>query len=253
VVSRTTVGSSIGDFYGYVSDGVYKNEADLNASAKLQGTGLVAQVGDTKYVDINHIGVVDSRDETDLGSPLPKFTYGINNSFTYKSFDLTVFFTGSYGNKILNYNEVLYEDPNAETTGVFEGLSDYARVATGTNGPYVTNPNTIIPGFRSVGDPDQNIISSRFIQSGSYLRLRNLAFGYTFNKSLVQAIHLKSLRVYANVANLLTITKYTGYDPEIGANVPNQSGYGSNALTEGIDWGRYPTPRIYTLGLVVGL
>ena len=253
VVSRTAVGSSIGDFYGYVSDGVYKNAADLAASPKLNGTGLVAQVGDTKYVDINHLGVIDSRDETDLGSPLPKFTYGINNVFTYKSVDLTVFFTGSYGNKILNYNEVLYEDPNSETTGEFQGLINYARVATNASGAYVTNPNTVIPGFRSDGDPDENIISSRFIQSGSYLRLKNLALGYTFNPQVVRTLHIHSLRVYSNVANLFTITKYIGYDPEVGASTPNQSGYGSNALTEGVDWGRYPSARIYTLGLVVGL
>ena len=264
VVSKTTVGSSIGDFYGYVANGVFKNGADLMSSPS-QGAINYSNgiwVGDIKYKDLNHDNVIDANDETDLGSPLPKFTYGINNSFNYKNFGLTVFFTGSYGNKILNYNEVLHEDPNSNTTGEFESLTNYAHLAltnpTGSisdiNNVYVTNPNTSIPGFRVSGDPNDNTrISSRFIEDGSYLRLKNLKVNYNFSPEIVGKLHIHSLQVFSNVSNLFTITKYDGYDPEIGANVPNQSGYGSNALTQGIDWGRYPTPRIYTFGLNVGL
>jgi hypothetical protein len=212
---------------------------------------------------LNHDGVINASDETDLGSPLPKFTYGINNTFSYKAFDLAVFFTGSYGNKILNYNEVLHEDPNSNTvTGEFESLTNYAHVGlinpagsiSDINNVYVTNPTTDIPGFRVSGDPNDNArISSRFIESGSYLRLKNLSLGYNFPSALLTKIHIHSFKVYTNISNLLTITKYSGYDPEIGANVPNESGYGSNALTQGVDWGRYPTPRIYTFGFNLGL
>ena len=264
VVSKTTVGSSIGDFYGYVADGVFKNGADLKSSPS-QGAISYANgiwVGDMKYKDLNHDNVIDANDETDLGSPLPKFTYGINNTFSYKGFDLGVFFTGSYGNKILNYNQVLHEDPNSQITGEFESLTNYAHVAlinpTGSisdiDNVYVTNANTSIPGFRVSGDPNDNTrISSRFIQDGSYLRLSNLSLGYNIPASIVAKLHIHSLKVYTNLSNVFTITKYTGYDPEIGANVPNQSGYGSNALTQGIDWGRYPTPRVYTFGINLGL
>ncbi|WP_179413700.1 SusC/RagA family TonB-linked outer membrane protein [Mucilaginibacter sp. E4BP6] len=264
VVSRTAVGSSIGDFYGYVAEGVFKNGAELLSSPSQGAIGYAngVWVGDIKYKDLNHDGVIDASDETDLGSPLPKFTYGINNTFSYKAFDLAVFFTGSYGNKILNYNEVLHEDPNSQITGEFESLTNYAHVAlinnTGSlsniNDVYVTNPNTTIPGFRESGDPNDNTrISSRFIQSGSYLRLNNLSLGYNIPKNIVAKLHIHSLKVYTNIANVFTITKYDGYDPEIGSNVPNESGYGSNALTQGVDWGRYPTPRIYTFGINLGL
>ena len=266
IVSRTAVGSSIGDFYGYVAQGVFKNAADLKSSALPAGSIIDYTqgiwVGDTKYKDLNKDGVIDANDMTNLGSPLPKFTYGINNSFSFKGFDMTIFFTGSYGNKILNYNKVLHEDPNSGTTGYFASLTNYAQVAlidptgskTGVNNVSVTNPGTSVPGFRVSGDPNQNYrISSRFIEDGSYLRLKNLAVGYNLPTSIVAKLHVHSLRVYSNIQNLFTISKYTGYDPEIGTNVPNQSGQGTNALTSGIDWGRYPTPRIYTFGFNVGL
>ena len=264
VVSKTTVGGSIGDFYGYVADGVFKNGADLTSSPSQGAIGYAngIWVGDEKYKDLNHDGVINASDETDLGSPLPKFTYGINNTFSYKAFDLGVFFTGSYGNKILNYNEVLHEDPNSQITGEFESLTNYAHIGlispTGSvsdiNNVYVTNPSTNIPGFRVSGDPNDNTrISSRFIESGSYLRLKNLSLGYNFPSAFLTKLHIHSFKVYTNISNVFTITKYSGYDPEIGANVPNQSGYGSNALTQGVDWGRYPTPRIYTFGFNLGL
>jgi len=264
VVSKTTVGSSIGDFYGYVADGVFKNGADLKSSPS-QGAISYSNgiwVGDEKYKDLNHDGVIDANDETDLGSPLPKFTYGINNTFSYKNFDMAVFFTGSYGNKILDYNQVLHEDPNSQITGEFESLTNYAHVAminpagsiSDIDNVYVTNPNTNIPGFRVSGDPNDNTrISSRFIHGGSYLRLSNLSLGYNIPSTFLTRIHIHSLRVYTNISNVFTVTKYDGYDPEIGANVPNQSGYGSNALTQGVDWGRYPLPRIYTFGFNLGL
>ncbi len=266
LVSKTTVGSSIGDFYGYIAQGVFKNAADLNSSARPAGSTIDYTqgiwVGDTKYKDLNHDGVIDANDQTDLGSPLPKFTYGINNTFGYKGFDLTVFFTGSYGNKILDFTQQQHEDPNSGQTGYFETLTNYAHVAlidpagskTDVNNVYVTNPTTTVPGFRVSGDPDQNNrISSRFIHDGSYLRLKNLALGYNIPAAIIARLHIHSLRVYSNVSNLFTITKYPGYDPEVGVNVPNQSGQGTNALTAGIDWGRYPTPRIYTFGFNVGL
>jgi TonB-linked SusC/RagA family outer membrane protein len=266
LVSKTTVGSSIGDFYGYVAQGVFKNGADLNSSARPAGSTIGYTqgiwVGDIKFKDLNHDGVIDANDQTDLGSPLPKFTYGINNTFNYQGIDLSVFFTGSYGNKILDYTQVQHEDPNSGQTGYFESLTNYAHVAlidpagsnTDVNNVYVANPNTTIPGFRVSGDPNQNTrISSRFIHDGSYLRLRNLQLGYNIPTALVTRLHIHSLKIYSNVSNLFTITKYPGYDPEVGVNVPNQSGQGTNALTAGIDWGRYPTPRMYTFGINVGL
>lgn len=266
ITSKTGAGSSIGDFYGYIAQGVFKNAADLKNSALPSGSKIDYTqgiwVGDTKYKDLNKDGVIDASDMTRLGSPLPKFTYGFNNTFNFFSFDLNLFFTGSYGNKILNYNKVLHEDPNGAAGGYFKSLTNYAHVAminpagslTDVNNVYVTNPNTSVPGFRVSGDPDQNYrISSRFVENGSYLRLKNISLGYNFPTALVTRLHLHSLRIYSNIQNLLTITKYSGYDPEIGTNTPNQSGQGTSALTAGIDWGRYPTPRIYTFGLNVGL
>lgn len=266
LVSKTNVGGSIGDFYGYIAQGVFKNGADLKASARPAGSKIDyvqgIWVGDTKYKDLNKDGVIDANDMTKLGSPLPKFTYGFNNTFNAGQFDLNIFITGSYGNKILNYNRVMHEDPNGNSTGLFQQLTNYAKIKlidpagskTDPDNVQVSNPNTTIPGFRVSGDPNQNYrISSRFIEDGSYIRLKNISIGFNFPATVVNRLHLHSLRFYANVQNLYTITKYTGYDPEIGTNVPNQSGQGTNALTAGIDWGRYPTPRIYTFGLNVGL
>jgi TonB-linked SusC/RagA family outer membrane protein len=258
--TRSAVGGDIGEFYGYIAEGVYKNGADLANSAKPAGVAVAPNgtwVGDVKYKDLNHDGVIDQNDQTYLGSPTPKVQYGINNTFTYGNFDMTVFFNGNYGNKILNYELVKHGDPNGGAN-YFSSVLNYARLglvnpngsATDPNNVYVINANTSVPAIRTSGDPN-TAISSNDIESGSYLRLKNLQIGYKLPVAWLNKWKVSSLRVYVSSTNLFTITKYTGLDPEVGD--PLISSKGGGAEVTGIDYGHYPNPRFFTFGFNVGL
>ena len=259
--TKTVVGGSIGEFYGYQTLGLYKNAADFtkypavwqNGSGPIPitpGSGGV-WVGDVIFKDKNHDGKIDANDETDLGSPLPIFQYGINNSFAFKNFDLTVFMTGDYGNKIFDQLEVNADDPN-QNFGYFPAVLNYAKIglinpagsATDINNVYITNPTTNITRISQSSGDQNTIFSDRYIQSGSFLKCKSIALGYNFSQSMLSRIHLRSLRVYANVTNVFTITKYTGYDPEIGS---------WNPLAAGIDNGYYAQPRVITIGANISL
>ncbi|MBB6131138.1 SusC/RagA family TonB-linked outer membrane protein [Mucilaginibacter lappiensis] len=260
-VTKTVVGRSIGEFYGYQSLGIYKNAADFTKYPALSqnGNGSIpitpgsggVWVGDVIFKDINKDGKIDANDQTFLGSPLPKFQYGINNSFSYKNIDLNVFMTGNYGNKIYNQLKVNGNNPN-QNFGYFADVINYAKIglinptgsASDINNVYITNPETNITRISQSSGNDNQRFSDRYIESGSFLKCKSIALGYSFSNSLLNRIHLKSLRVYVNVTNVFTITKYTGYDPEIGS---------WNPLAAGIDNGYYAQPRVYTVGLNVSL
>jgi len=264
-VTRTAVNGGIGDFYGYIADGLYKNGADLANSPRQAGLSVDQRngvwIGDVKYRDISGPdgkpdGIIDQYDQTYLGSPIPKMQFGINNTLTYKDFSLTIFFNGNYGNKILNYETSKHGDPNGGGN-YFSSVLNYARiglldpngVATDPNNLYVTN-NTNVPAIRIAGNPN-TAVSSRFIENGSFLRLKNLNIGYNIPKNLTSKWKINSLRVYVSATNLFTITKYTGYDPEIGSALGSSGG--TNSLTTGIDYGHYPSPRFYTFGFNAAL
>jgi len=259
--TKTVVGSSIGDFYGYQTLGLYKNAADFakypavwqNGSGSIPitpGSGGV-WVGDVIFKDNNHDGKIDANDEADLGSPLPKFQYGINNNFNYKRFDLTVFMTGEYGNKVFDQVLVNGDDPN-QNFGYFPAVLNYARIglinptgsSTDINNVYITNPSTNITRISQSSGDQNTIFSDRYIQNGSFLKCKSIALGYNFNKDLIAKLHIASLRVYANVSNVFTITKYQGYDPEIGS---------WNPLAAGIDNGYYAQPRVISIGADISL
>jgi len=262
-VTRTAVNGGIGTFYGYISDGVYKDAADLASSAKPRGQTVDARngvwIGDAKLKDLNGDGFIDQADQTYIGSPIPKMQFGFNNTFTYKNFDLTVFFNGNLGNKILNYERLKHTDPNGGGN-YFTSMLDYAQLAlrdpagsnTDPNNVYVVNGNTNIPAIRISGNPQTNTaVSSRFVEDGSYIRLKNLNIGYKIPQTLLSKFKINSLRAFISATNLFTITKYTGFDPEIGSALPSSNG--TNSLTTGIDWGHYPNPRIFTFGFNVVL
>ncbi len=259
--TKTVVGGSIGEFYGYQTLGIYKDAADFkkypavwqNGSGPIPvtpGSGGV-WVGDVIFKDNNKDGKIDANDETDLGSPLPKFQYGINNTFSYKQFDLTVFMTGDYGNKIFDQVLVNGDDPN-QNFGYFPAVLNYARIglinaagsSTDINNVYITNPGTNITRISQSSGDQNTIFSDRYIQNGSFLKCKSIALGYNFNKDLIAKLHIASLRVYANVTNVFTITKYKGYDPEIGS---------WNPLAAGIDNGYYAQPRVISMGADISL
>ncbi|TWI95271.1 TonB-linked SusC/RagA family outer membrane protein [Mucilaginibacter frigoritolerans] len=259
--TKTIVGRSIGEFYGYQTLGLYKDAADFakypavwqNGSGPIPitpGSGGV-WVGDVIYKDNNKDGKIDANDETFLGSPLPKFQYGINNTFNYKNFDLTVFMTGEYGNKVFNQIGVNGSDPN-QNFGYFASVANYARIglinpsgsASDINNVYITNPSTKITRISQSSGDQNTIFSDRYIEDGSFLKCKSIALGYNFSQSVLSKLHLRSLRIYANVTNVFTITKYTGYDPEIGS---------WNPLAAGIDNGYYAQPRVISIGANISL
>lgn len=268
VVCVSEIGKPLYNFYGYKVEGVYKDLDDIQNSAKpakypsdgVFNRGNTVWVGDIKYKDVDENGVIDERDRTDIGSPLPKFTFGWTNTFRYKNIDLSIFLNGSYGNKVMNYNSLTLTHMNSTWTNQLQSVvSKRARLepidptivyADGSkwydhiDNVRVKNPGTKVP-HTSINDPNDNDrISDRYVEDGSFLRIKNITLGYTFPKALLNKAKIENLRVYVNIQNLYTFTKYTGYDPEVGASTQDSTG-----LTYGLDNGRYPSPAMYSFGL----
>lgn len=270
VVSVSNVGESLYNFYGYVCDGVYQDYEDLQKSPKPEqypSNGVFNRkntvwVGDIKYKDISGPdgkpdGVINEYDKTNLGSPMPKFTFGWTNTFRYKDFDLSIFINGSYGNKVMNYWGMQLTHMNSAWENQLNSVTGRARLEpidpdkVYPSGQYwyddvtnvrVSNPEAAIPRA-SIQDPNDNDrISDRYVEDGSYIRLKNITLGYTFPSKLIKKFGINNLRLYANIQNLLTITGYDGYDPEIGASTQSTNVYG-------LDYGRYPSPTVYSFGL----
>ena len=239
-VTNSVVGQPVGQFYGYVDEGLFNNIDDLNAApiqfGQSVGTGNgQTYLGDVKYKDINGDGVINSDDRTFIGNPNPDFTFGFTNNFKYKNFDLSVFIQGSYGNDILNLTR---------RAGISNSQLYVNQFTEAANYWTTTNTDTNIP--RPVGSTSSpNVqISSRFIEDGSYARIQNLTFGYSLPSDLISKLKLSRLRIYGSVQNLYTFTNYSGYDPEVGS-------LNQNALLTGIDSGKYPLPRTIAFGMNV--
>jgi TonB-dependent starch-binding outer membrane protein SusC len=262
--SQTVVGRSIGEFYGYQVEGVFSSLVDfygdeskgilpharpVDSAGKPYPIGTASGsiwYGDLMFKDRNGDGFITSDDQTYLGSPIPKVQLGLNNTFTYRNFDLNVFFTANVGNKVYNQLRMTAEFPDTDF-GYFKPLQNYAKLAlidpngsaSDSSNVYVTNPGTKIPGVRNDNTNGNNRNSDVYVEDGSFLRCKAISLGYTFPDKLLQKAHISSLRVYINVANAFLITKYSGMDPEIG---------GWNPLEVGYDNGYYPQPRVFTLG-----
>ena len=276
VVSISNVGESLYNFYGYKVAGVYKDLDDLKNSPKPEKyptDGVFNRynttwVGDLKFEDLSGPegvpdGVIDTYDRTNIGSPLPKFTFGMTNSFNYKNFDMSIFFNGTYGNKVYNYTAINLSnmksawdnqlrvitdranlepvDPAKSYPATINGVTVYEWTDDITN-VRVTNPDTRIPRAIANDPNDNDRISDRYIENGSYLRIRNITLGYTLPASVSRKWMVENIRVYANIQNLYTFTNYTGYDPEIGASTASQNVFG-------LDNGRYPSPQVYSFGV----
>ena len=263
VVSVSQIGKPLYNFYGYVVEGVYTSLEDIEKSPRAQkypSDGAFSRsntvwVGDLKFKDVNKDGVIDENDRTVIGNPMPDFTFGWTNSFRYRNFDLSVFLNGSYGNDVLNYNAITLTHMNSPWTNQLNSVSNRARLVPADgiysdgwfdniNNVVVSNKGTMIPRA-TLNDPNDNDrISDRYIEDGSYIRVKNITFGYTFPKSTIERWKIDNLRLYMNIQNLYTFTKYTGYDPEVGASTQDSSG-----LVYGLDNGRYPSPTLYSFGV----
>ncbi len=268
-LTYSTVGQPVGQYYGYKVIGMFKEESDFyqrdadgNFLLDKNGNRLpvalpenqhIAKdevwVGDYIFEDLNGDGVIDEQDRTYLGNPEPKFSYGFNNTFTYKGFDMNIFINGVYGNKLVNLFRQDFTNPMRnsnllkEATGIAHvELIDPAQPEEIWN-VHVSNPESAtVQRLNTADGNDNNRMSSRFVEDGSYLRIKNISLGYTFPQKWTRKWHIENLRVYMNIQNAFTFTKYKGYDPEVGA-------YNYNVLLRGVDYARYPSQRIYTVGL----
>lgn len=265
--TRTTVGAPLGLFYGYQTDGVFRDENDiLNHAVQIldpnsissenpNGLNLVDKtqgvwIGDMKFKDLNGDGVINTEDQTIIGDPNPDFTFGFNNTFSYGPFNLAVYFTGSYGVDILNYSRVVIEGQTSIFNNQAATVDNRARLQlldpagsdTDPGNVVLANPEAELPRPTTTDNNRNNRMSDRFIEDGSYLRLQNVQFAYTLPAELTQRFRVQRLRLYVTAQNLYTFTNYSGYDPEIGA-------FNQDPLMQNIDMGRYPTPRVFTFGL----
>ena len=265
IVTRTGPGQPIGQFWGYKVIGrfdeptdFYRHDAQGNVVpvAIPEGNTIAESstwIGDYIYQDTNGDGVINADDCTFIGNPEPKFTWGFGNTFNYKGFDLNIFFSGAYGNDVLNLTRMRIEDPRANSNILASSLNyavvdviDPSLPADDYRNLHVVNAgSTTMPAVqRSDANNNYSRISDLYIEDGSYIRLQNITFGYTLPKNLVKKAYLQNVRVYFSAQNVATWSKYKGLDPEVGAM------YG-DALMTGLDYGRYPSPRIYTFGLNV--
>jgi TonB-linked SusC/RagA family outer membrane protein len=220
-VTASKVGLPIGSFYGYKTDGLFQTQAELDAYPHLSD----ATVGSLRFVDINGDGVLDGRDRTNIGSPIPSFIFGLTLGTEFYGFDVTLDLQGQTGNKIFNAKEVVRPDKyNFET---------HVMGAWTSPGSSTTEPVASFGGYNY--NP-----SDHFIQNGTYLRIRDVILGYTIPTKLSEKIYMKKLRVYLKADNLYVWTKFTGYSPDIGS---------SDVLSNGIDYGEYPTTTVYSAGL----
>ena len=273
VFTYTTVGNPVAQFYGYQVIGMFEKESDfyrkdangdfiLDANGNRQfvaipeekeiaeGTGI--WYGDYIYADLNDDGVIDEKDRTYIGNPEPKFSFGFNNTINWKGFDFNLFLTASIGNDGYNYLRADQSDP-ANRWSTLKSVCDFAKLALidpegdrTLDNMYVSNPGASTYRIDQ-GSNNQNArTSSVFVEDASYLRIKNLSVGYTLPVSFTRKFSIESLRVYCNIQNLHTFTKYKGYDPEIGA-------YNQQVLLRGVDYARYPSQRMFTFGLNVSL
>jgi TonB-linked SusC/RagA family outer membrane protein len=234
-ITKTSAGQPIGQFYGYVTDGLFKNAAELAAGPTQEtGTG----VGDIRFKDLNEDGKIDTKDQTAIGSAIPDLTYSFTNNFKYKNITLGVVLTGTLGNEIYNFTRHY-------TDGIYPGFGDrYANLSTNALNAFEpgVNENTDVPRI-SLTDPNGNgRISNRFVEDGSYLRIQNVSLSYDLPNTIFEKSIFSSVRFYVNVQNLYTFTKYTGFDPALG-------NLDQNITLSGIDLGRYPVPRTTSVGV----
>jgi len=238
-IVRYDANQAFGAFYGFIADGLIQTQEELNAlnaNAPKDKNGKPQPYqeqntapGDIKFRDVNGDGRITDADRTFIGNPNPNLTFGVTNTLTFKNFDLSFFVQGVQGNDVYNLNRYITESALYSTT------NGTTRILNRWTGPGTSND---IP--RAInGDPNRNLrVSTHYIEDGSYVRLKNLTFGYTVPRSIMSRISATQLRVYFTAQNLLTLTKYTGYDPEVSAS--------------GVDQGVYPQSRVFLAGLNIG-
>lgn len=265
--TQTEIGQPVGQLYGYRVIGMFKDESDfykkdrygnniLDANGERipvalpEGKGIGRNevwVGDFMYYDKDGNGVINEGDREYIGNPEPKFTFGFSNNFYFKGFDLNIFLTGVYGNDIYNMLREKYTNPMSNSGLLKEatriavvGMKDPNGKIDDIKNAIILNPDASVQRINTTDGNTNNRISDRFVEDGSYLRIKNISLGYSLPKSLLSKWQIETLRLYVNIQNLHTFTNYSGYDPEVGS---------YDVLIRNIDYARYPSQRIYTFGL----
>ncbi len=237
-------GHSMSYFNLIETDGLFRSAEEI-ANYKNKDGELIqpgAQVGDIRYKDWNGDGKINTDDQHDVGSPFPDFTFGVRLGGEWNNFDFNLFFDGMVGNKIYNYPRYRLESGN------FNG--NMSTVLANSWRP--DNQNTDIPRFSKTDGADNKwAYSDRWLENGSYMRLKTLDIGYTLPKNLTKKVKLENVRIYTSMENLFTLTKYSGYTPDLGESTV--AGVDYNVFSRGIDQGRYPLPRTISFGIQVNL
>jgi TonB-linked SusC/RagA family outer membrane protein len=223
--SRMDVGNPIGYFYGLQTDGIFQNQAEVDAHPSQNDLGASASPGDIRYVDVNGDGNIDANDRTNIGDPIPALTMGFNLNFKYKGFDFVAYTFASIGNDMVRNYERTLTDLNR----LNYVLDRWTGEGTSNTVPRVTTQATT-----------NNVFSDYFVEDASYIRIQNVQLGYTLPITFTEKFSISKVRVYAGVNNLYTFTKYRGFDPGASNGAP---------IGGGIDFGFYPIPRTYLLGL----
>jgi len=227
-IARIEAGRPMDVFYGFVTDGLFQTQAEVDMHAlQVPGDDIYnrTSAGDIRYLDLNSDGIIDDDDRTYIGNPNPDFIFALNNRLAFKGFDLSIFLQGVYGNDIYNANRIWNEGMAVAQNQNISVLNRWTGERTSNSMP------------RAVfNDPNKNIRpSNRFVEDGSYLRVKNVTLGYTFPGELTRKLKMESARIYVTAANLLTFTSYSGFDPEVGAN--------------GIDLNTYPITKTVSMGV----
>jgi TonB-linked SusC/RagA family outer membrane protein len=230
-LTRTEEGYPVGGFYGWVMDGIFQDWAEVKTSAFQ--TSETAP-GDIKFRDLNGDNRINGDDRTYIGSPWPDLTYGISADLNYNNWSLSLFFHGIQGNEIYFMDRSFYEDLGSASNHSVSVLEDHYWTP---DEPSNTMPRAII-----ANPNDNSRFSSRFVENGSYFRLKNLVIAYNLPESIRQRLNIQKAQVFVKGSNLFTATNFTGLDPEIGE-------FHNNSLNAGIAMGQYPVSRIYSIGV----
>jgi TonB-linked SusC/RagA family outer membrane protein len=223
--SRMEIGKPMGYFYGYKTDGIFQNQAEVAAHPSQIALGANVAPGDIRYVDVNGDGVIDTKDRTNIGDPIPNATMGFNLQLNYKNVDFSMYTFASLGNDMVrNYERTLSDANRLDYV-----LDRWTGEGTSNSVPRVTT-----------GATANNVFSDYFVEDASYIRIQNIQLGYTLNPDVIAKAGITKLRLYTGVNNLYTFTKYKGFDPGASNGSP---------IGGGIDYGFYPIPRTYLLGL----
>ncbi|WP_149243416.1 TonB-dependent receptor [Dyadobacter sp. 32] len=234
----TQIGSPMGNFYGYEAIGIFQTQDEINNNPSFADS----KPGQLRFRDVNNDGKLSTDDRTILGNSQPAFIYGLTNTLSYKGFDVNVLLQGVQGNEILHLGRRFY----ANYAGTANGLSEMTNSWKSAQDPGDGKTPRVNRDLNRYSNSNASAnITSIFVEDASFLRIRNIAFGYSVPAKVLEKAKLRALHVYVNLQNPVTWTKYTGYNPEVNVQ-------GASSLEPGIDYGGYPIAKVYTVGLNIG-